>query len=451
MTDTAVYRNALPVGAELMEYRLDAVLGAGGFGLTYLAWDAHLHKRVALKEYLPADIALRALDGSIVPIATQRHEDYRWGLERFLQEARTLACFSHPHIVRVYRYFEANNTAYMVMDYAHGESLSGLLKRDPYPSEERLRAILLPVLDGLRAVHEAGFLHRDIKPSNIFLREQGGPLLIDFGAARHTVGGGGNYTAVVTPGYAPIEQYSARARQGPWSDIYAVAGVFYRAVTNENPPDAVGRMRSDSVAAPLYAARERYSGALLRAIGWGLETEEHRRPQTVGEWQDGLLGRAPVPYELREPTADHGGACVTRVPPGMARGSRPRYRVAYRWAVPIAVGIGILVWRAYDREAQETHVPPTSAPVAVVPDVPARERAVPPPARQAPSTPPQTPRKKAAAADRPRNAERAVTKTDVPGEQVRAPVRDAVPLPPLADVTRERPGRDRTSRPVAER
>jgi serine/threonine protein kinase len=455
--DTAVYRNALPVGTELMEYRLEAVLGAGGFGLTYLGWDSHLHKRVALKEYLPCDIALRALDGSIVPVGSQRNEDYRWGLERFLQEARTLARFSHPHIVRVYRYFEANNTAYMVMDYEHGESLSRLLKREPYPAEDRLLAILLPVLDGLRAVHEAGFLHRDIKPTNIFLREQGGPVLIDFGAARHTVGGSGNYTAVVTPGYAPIEQYSAQSAQGPWSDVYSVAGVFYRAVTNENPPDAVGRMRLDSVAAKLCEARERYSRSLLSAIGWGLETDEARRPQSVAEWQEGLLQHRPMPYELREPGAAPVAAePVTELATPLPRITSPRYSAAYRWGVPVAVVLIVVAWRVYDSTSEpvvSTPVATVSTPAPVVTraastDTPAIE---PPPRRAPPAVRPAAPQR-STPSEKPRAAQGAAMDSDhaeqrAPDEVYRAPVRDAVALPPLRDATRERPGRERTARP----
>jgi hypothetical protein len=459
MTDTAVYRNALPAGTLLMEYRLDGVLGAGGFGLTYLAWDTNLQKQVAIKEYLPTETALRALDGSVVPIATQRHEDYRWGLERFLQEARTLARFTHPHIVRVNRYFEANGTAYMVMEYERGESLSALLKREPCPSEERLREILLPVLSGLRAVHEAGFLHRDIKPGNIFLREQGGPVLLDFGAARHAPGGSTDHTAVVTPGYAPIEQYSAGGPQGPWSDIYAVAAVFFRAVTNANPPDAVGRLRCDSVGVALSAQRGRYTGSLLSAIGWGLEPEEQRRPRSVAQWQAGLTGLEAVPYRLPEPSPPEGCDAATLVSrPDAARSPRFRRRsmAHHLWAAPAIAGLAalsLIVARGHERDGPRDvpSVPAAAAPVTLetAPPQEVTPRVVAPAAGSSKTTQAaQGARRehKAVARAAPRARDGAAS-SDVPARGARAPVRDAVALPPLAGLARERPERERSARP----
>ncbi|MEO7726109.1 MAG: protein kinase, partial [Burkholderiales bacterium] len=295
MAEDATYRNALAPNSMLHEYRLEAVLGVGGFGMTYLGWDSHLEKHVAIKEYLPGELAVRALDGSIVPVNTESEFNYKWGLERFIQEARTLAKFSHPSIVRVNRYFEANGTSYMVMDYEAGESLYQHLKRAPMPDEATLKKILLPILDGLQAVHQAGFLHRDIKPSNVFLRENGTPVLIDFGSARLATGGAAQIlTSVVSPGYAPLEQYSGDGNQGPWTDIYALSGVMYRAVTGENPPDAVKRIKADGVPATLTVARTRYDERFLRAIEWGLKVDEKLRPQSVAEWRELFSGRTPM-------------------------------------------------------------------------------------------------------------------------------------------------------------
>jgi serine/threonine protein kinase len=296
MPEDTIYRNALPLASRLLEYRLESVLGAGAFGMTYLAWDTHLEKHVAMKEHLPTELAVRALDGSVVPVTTEHGYNYQWGLDRFILEARTLARFSHPNIVRVTRYFEANGTGYMVMDYEKGESLWQLLKRAPRPQESQLRAMLMPLLDGLEAVHETGFLHRDIKPSNVFIRENGVPVLLDFGAARQAIGGATkSLTSILTPGYAPLEQYSGDGHQGPWSDMYALAGVLYRAIVNENPPDAVSRLRSDVLPEKLAAVRGEVSDAFLDAAAWALALDENQRPRSVREWRRALLGETRIP------------------------------------------------------------------------------------------------------------------------------------------------------------
>lgn len=371
MAESTEYRNALEMGATLAEYQLKSVLGVGGFGMTYLAWDANLEKHVAIKEYLPGDLALRALDGSVVPVSTDHQYDYQWGLERFIVEARTLARFSHPHIVRVNRYFEANGTGYMVMDYEEGESLNQLLKRAPLPAEAELRRILLPLLDGLAAVHAANFLHRDIKPSNIFMRANGSPVLLDFGAARATGGGTRSLTAVLTPGYAPLEQYAADGKQGPWSDIYAMGGVLYRAVTDRNPPDAVSRLQNDAVQQGLASAQGRYSAPLLRAIGWALSVKAEMRPQSVAEWRAALDAQAgtgaPPPAVAATATAatvraGTAPAAVTRpatvrtVPVQADHGSAWR-RIGWMmvWIIVVVVAVG---W--YKRRPAE---PEIAAPV----------------------------------------------------------------------------------------
>ena len=293
------HQNALPIGSMLMEYRLESVLGAGGFGITYLAFDTNLEKRVAIKEYLPSSVAVRN-GTTVLPTSAGQEHDYRWGLERFIQESRTLARFTHPHIVRVNRFFEANGTGYMVMDYEDGEPLKTYLQRNPFPAEAALKALMAPLLDGLEKVHAAGFLHRDIKPDNIFVRKDGAAVLIDFGSARQAVGGTVQaLTTIVSPGYAPFEQYTTSAEQGPWSDIYSLAGVLYFAVTGQSPPDAISRMKADTLAQGLGTARMRYSASLVDAIGWGLALEEANRPRSVGEWREALFGQRnptqPVP------------------------------------------------------------------------------------------------------------------------------------------------------------
>lgn len=397
MSETTTYRNALPLETSLLEYRLEGVLGAGGFGITYLARDTHLEKQVAIKEYLPTDLAMRALDGSVVPVATEHEHDYKWGLERFIQEARTLARFSHPHIVRVNRYFEANGTGYMVMDYERGESLNQLLRRSAQPDELQLRALLMPLLDGLQAVHEAGFLHRDIKPSNIFLRESGGTVLLDFGAARAAVGGATrSMTAVLTPGYAPLEQYASNARQGPWSDLYALAGVMYRAIIGESPPDAVSRLKDDRVPQMLASATSRMSAPFVRAVGWALAVDEKQRPQSVPDWRRALLEgeTAPpvvAPTAVTAPMPRVDGTGTPRMP-GLKsdtaeavrplRPTRPS-RSGWRWvaltAVVLLLVALVVAWNKQRKAVQQGHLPaivdrPAIPGAKPAPERPSRDR-----------------------------------------------------------------------------
>lgn len=206
---------ALPIGYKLHEYRVDKVLGQGGFGITYLASDINLNAKVAIKEYLPEQFASRTIDITVAPRSANDEEFYEKGLENYLVEARTLATFRHPHIVRVARFFEANNTAYMVLEYERGESLKAWWRAHADMAESDLLTLLLPLLDGLAVVHESGFLHRDIKPDNIYVRDADGSLvLLDFGAARHTSAERSEENNFVTPGYGPIEQY-VLGEQGP--------------------------------------------------------------------------------------------------------------------------------------------------------------------------------------------------------------------------------------------
>ena len=231
---------ALPRGYSLQEYQIESTLGIGGFGFTYLATDTNLNLKVAVKEYLPGDLARRETDQSISAKTEDSVETFKWGLERFLDESRTLASFRHPNIVRVMRFFQANSTAYMVMEFVSGQQLSDWIKPRRPLGESVLREMLIPLLEGLGVVHRTGYLHRDIKPGNIFVRDDGSPVLIDFGSARST--SGSEMTAIVTPGYAPLEQYHATGKQGPWTDIYALGGVLYWAVTGNKPVDAAAQI-----------------------------------------------------------------------------------------------------------------------------------------------------------------------------------------------------------------
>jgi len=305
MTTTTENRHALPTGYQLQDYRLISIIGHGGFGITYLAKDTKLNHEVAIKEYFPNDLAIRENDHNVHPKSHQDKENFAWGLERFLQEGQTLATFQHPNIVRVLRYFEAHNTAYIVMEYEQGQSLSSAIKNKGTATEAFLLEIVSPLLEGLQAVHEAGLLHRDIKPDNIYLRDKDhSPVLLDFGAARYAIGSRSrSVTTIVTPGYTPFEQYQTKGDQGPWTDIYALGAVLYRIISDKIPVEAPKRVNAIKLreeADPLPPAtkigRKHYSERLLRNIDWALEIAEKDRPQTVSQWAEALLP-PPSPTE----------------------------------------------------------------------------------------------------------------------------------------------------------
>ena len=289
MNDSA-HKQALPTGYRLQSYLVVDVLGVGGFGITYLGEHATLGHRVAIKEYLPNEFAVR--DGATVhPKSQADREDFEWGLTRFLDEAKTLARFEHRNLVRVRDYFEANHTAYIVMDYEDGEPLDLLLDRHGTLSEAQLRRVLLPIIEGLRQVHAAGFLHRDIKPSNIFVRRADEtPVLLDFGAARQALGRKSrSMTAVASAGYSPPEQYESDGDQGPWTDIYALSALCYRAITGQAPIEAprrqsrLARGQPDPLPGLAETVLNNYSKSFLQAVDLGLRVIETERPQTLDE------------------------------------------------------------------------------------------------------------------------------------------------------------------------
>jgi serine/threonine protein kinase len=285
---------ALPIGYGIHEYRIQSVLGMGGFGVTYLAEDSNLSTRVAIKEYLPDDLASRQDDYTVTAKSDATEKPFKHGLTRFMEEARTLASFRHANIVRVQRFFEANQTGYMVMEFVDGRTLNEWIALyRPLPREVVL-SVTDRLLDGLEVIHRAGYLHRDIKPNNIFMREDGSPVLIDFGSARRSKGDG-EITAMVSAGYAPLEQYYSDGKQGAWSDLYALGGVLYWLVTGVKPVEAVARVRQDGlVAAEKIGDVPRYGVELLRAIDWALKMDETERPQSVAEFRAALGMGPPV-------------------------------------------------------------------------------------------------------------------------------------------------------------
>lgn len=288
---------ALPNGTELVsEYRIERVLGAGGFGVTYLAKEIALERPVTIKEYFPSEFAARAGGNDAAPRSQDCAGDFRWGLERFIAEAQTLAKFHHTNIVQVHRYFRANNTAYMVMHFEEGQSLKGWLKAlGRAPRQRELDAILEPLLDALELIHKADFLHRDIAPDNIIIRKSGDPVLIDFGSARGEIGSHSKtISALVKPGYSPYEQYAETSkRQGPWTDIYALGATLYHAVTGKRPPDAPSRMVKDEIVPTRDAALSSYRAGFLKAIDKALVLNVDGRPQSIAAWRADLLTPDP--------------------------------------------------------------------------------------------------------------------------------------------------------------
>ncbi len=295
--------NALRGGYQLHEYCIESVLGTGGFGITYKARDTHLETWVAIKEYFPVEWSYRTSNGVNVGSNAQGQAQlpevntsgYDWGLDRFLEEARVLARVQHPYVVRVRRYFRANGTAYIVMDYEEGEPLSAMLKRERVLAEDDLRGMLEEVLPALEAVHREGYLHRDIKPSNLYIRSRDGcVMLIDFGAARQSLNQRSkSITGLVTPGYSPPEQYLTRSdRYGPWTDIYALGAVLYRCVTGTPPTEAPDRQMWDTLESAVKAGSDRYGKDLLETIDRALAMAPKERFQSVAEMRDVLTQSA---------------------------------------------------------------------------------------------------------------------------------------------------------------
>src|SRR5882757_2971678 len=276
----------LPAGTRLRNYELISVLGQGAFGITYLARDTLLGRELAVKEYLPTSLALREGGTTVVPRSTQLAEDFVWGRERFLDEARTLVTLENvPAVVRVYDYLEANGTAYMVMALARGETLEQRLRREgslPAPIVERL---LHRLLEGLEQVHTTGFLHRDIKPANIILDAKNSPTLIDFGASRASMAGRTTaMTAVFTPRYAAAEQHTSD-EQGPWTDIYGLSVTLYCAVAGKPPPTAVERILNDRYQPLTELKPAGFPHEMLRGIDAGLAVRAADRPQSIADWR----------------------------------------------------------------------------------------------------------------------------------------------------------------------
>ncbi|WP_118178768.1 protein kinase domain-containing protein [Paraburkholderia phosphatilytica] len=424
---------ALANGTRLAEFEIVGLIGEGGFGIVYLAYDTQLRRNVALKEYIPAALAAR-VGLAEVTVRSERHaETFRAGLKSFINEARLLAQFDHHSLVKVYRFWEANGTAYMVMPYYEGVTLRDTLRQQrEAPDEAWLRGLLGPLVDALAVLHAAQCYHRDIAPDNIMLlKGSGRPLLLDFGAARRVIGDMTQaLTVILKPGYAPVEQYAevASMKQGPWTDIYALAAVVYFAIQGKTPPPSVGRLLSDNYVPLATTAAGRYTERFLRAIDHALAVRPEDRPQSVhalaeemelatqtpanangsnstssamsfaGEGtvmpraeRTGQASAAATPPATQPVEAARSSQASPRtpMPPGaasaLAGGDAKRGRTGM--IAGLAAGVVVLVaiggWVALHRPATTTSTASSSAPASAVPQV------TPPPA-QAETAQPQT-------------------------------------------------------------
>jgi hypothetical protein len=302
---TTVADHSLAGGVEINGYRIVRVLGAGGFGITYLAEHVVMQDQVAIKEFLPVTVARRAADGvSVRPVTAGDNETFAWGLDRFAQEAKTLARLrGHPNIVPVLTYFPAHGTGYLVMEFVRGRSLRQILREEAPLPEPRVRAVVDGVLAALETIHAAEFLHRDIKPDNVIVRPDGTPVLIDFGSARQVLGQRTKAaTEIVSPGYSPYEQYDSDGDHGAWTDLYALGATLYECVSGRRPAESPGRIgaryrqKPDPVAPAAAVGAGRYAPGLLAAIDAALGVIESERPRSVADFRAVLAGvTTPVP------------------------------------------------------------------------------------------------------------------------------------------------------------
>ena len=285
---------SLPVGTRLGEFELLSVIGEGGFSIVYLAQDHSLQRTVAIKEYLPGAIAFRDAEGVVRPRFEKYEGTFKTGLQSFLNEARILAQFEHPALIRIHRFWEQNGTAYMVMQYCKGRTLRKVLQEDTHKRQDEAwikNQVMYPVLDALRLLHAKHYYHRDLSPDNIMVLDTGAPMLLDFGAARQVIGDMTQaLTVILKPGFAPIEQYAddESMRQGPWTDIYGVGAVLYFVVTGKAPVASVARLVKDPLKKLQLTAEYGISASFAQAIDHSLAVFPNERPQSIDEFQNEL-------------------------------------------------------------------------------------------------------------------------------------------------------------------
>ncbi|MEJ7688745.1 MAG: serine/threonine-protein kinase [Variovorax sp.] len=379
----AFAEHALPEGTLIEGFEIVRQIGEGGFGIVYLAWDAALERHVAIKEYMPSSLAVRAEASLEVSTRSKGDRDtFDAGLKSFVNEARLLARFDHPALVKVFRFWEANRTAYMAMPYYEGPTLKAALAKIGAPvGEQQLREWLYPLLDALSALHRENCFHRDVSPDNILLTASG-PLLLDFGAARHVISDRTQaLTTMLKPGFAPIEQYGGAMMQGPWTDLYALAGVVHHAITGRSPVASVVRVVKDSLRPLATTHAGEYSDGFLRAIDAALAVKPEARPQDVAQFRQllgaGLAPDGPLlgaqnselpapddhPIEASTPTEPSAVSVATTAP---RRWNKALYAMA---ALAVLAGVaGATLWLTARSTPAPKAVPiPMAAPEAMTP------------------------------------------------------------------------------------
>lgn len=301
-SDSAEDGLSLPIGARVGEFEITRRIGDGGFSIVYLARDHSLDRTVALKEYMPSSLATRIGATQVQPRSQRCRDTFEAGLKSFVNEAKLLAQFDHPALVKVYRFWEAHGTAYMVMPFYQGVTVKDAVRAMPEPPGEAwLMTLLAPLTEALMVIHAERCYHRDVAPDNvILLASSSKPLLLDFGAARRVIGDmTQGLTVILKAGYAPVEQYAEipGMKQGPWTDVYALAAVVYWAITGSTPPASVGRMMSDSFVPLAKCAAGRYSMRFLQTIDRALVVLPERRTQTIAALRQelGLTGEGAAP------------------------------------------------------------------------------------------------------------------------------------------------------------
>lgn len=367
----------LSKGTKIDQYVVNSVLGRGGFGITYLVHDESLQKDFALKEFFPEDLVIR--EGSAIRFTAKPHSesDYLWGLKKFYDEARLLAQFNHTNIVSVRRVFEANNSAYMLLDFVKGSTLEKWLQGlDSPPTQEELDLITAPLLNALELVHANKTWHLDISPDNVMIRAtDGAPILLDFGASRFEIKQHSQLVSalVFKSGYSAPEQYTSNAdRYGAWTDIYAFGATVYRAIAGSRPIEATSRQIQDELRPAEEVGKGRYRPTFLKAVDWALELRPRDRPQNIAQWRKELLaGGGPVPLaktrvlDGRTRIIESGDLPAPRpVSQPSAPVARPSRQLPFDRRAGVAIGaLGVLLLGAgisADRYAPDLHYNPVT-------------------------------------------------------------------------------------------